>query len=481
MANNLKISVVATLNTGLSIGEINRAISGIEKKVNALKLKIEVNQSVLSTLNSFAKQMERVSDAALKTGATVASTMKQADKAIKEEARTVDELTERYKKLTNEVNKYKKDGALKSTTSTYQDDKGNGRVINTNAKGEVTSYKDIENITKFQREQEKLRKSLIELGRTGKYTTDELRKIGQGINLSSTIKELSNLQSRMGNMKLGTSLNSQTESVRQSLKKMYDQGVINENFFRNFNKVINSSKNVGELNKIQQALQRVNEAGKNKNLQQGLLSQAQTLLGTNSKKLDVSGVNNLIASLKNIKPNAASATNELQRLQTQLREYTANARVAHEHTMTFGSALRQALAGFSLWSLTAQLVYAPIRALQDMTSRLITIDTLMTDLRRVMELPDFKFTEILQNAVDTSDKLSSKLTDVLGIMGSFGRMGFNDNQLVDITKTAQVLQNISDLDANSSVDTLTSAMLNFNISAKDSISIADKLNEVDLI
>jgi TP901 family phage tail tape measure protein len=64
-------------------------------------------------------------------------------------------------------------------------------------------------------------------------------------------------------------------------------------------------------------------------------------------------------------------------------------------------------------------------------------------------------------------------------MGGFGRMGFSDSQLTDITKTAQVLQNISDLDANGAVDTLTSAMLNFNVASKDSITIADKLNEVD--
>jgi TP901 family phage tail tape measure protein len=114
-----------------------------------------------------------------------------------------------------------------------------------------------------------------------------------------------------------------------------------------------------------------------------------------------------------------------------------------------------------------------------MTQRLIEIDTLMTDIRRVMNMPDFKFTQLLEEAVGTSDELSSKLNDVLKIMGDFGRMGFGENQLVDITKTAQVLQNISDLDASSSVDTLTSAMLNFNIAAEDSITIADKLNEVD--
>lgn len=119
------------------------------------------------------------------------------------------------------------------------------------------------------------------------------------------------------------------------------------------------------------------------------------------------------------------------------------------------------------------IVYAPIRAMQDMIDRLVTIDSLMVDIKRVMDMPDFKFTDLLQDAVNVSDNLASKLTDVLSIMGDFGRMGFKESELVDIASTAQVLQNISDLDATGAVDTLTSAMLNFNIAAKDSIMIAD--------
>jgi TP901 family phage tail tape measure protein len=117
--------------------------------------------------------------------------------------------------------------------------------------------------------------------------------------------------------------------------------------------------------------------------------------------------------------------------------------------------------------------------MQDMTARLVEIDTLMVDLQRVMDAPDYKFVEMLDQAVVASDQLSSKLTDFLKILGDFGRMGFDENQLMDISKTGQILQNISDLDAKDSVDTLTSAMLNFNIAAEDSITIADKLNEID--
>lgn len=478
MANNLKILITGQLDSNSSLAKINAGIKELEKKVSALKLKVDIDPKVISTLNNFANQLQRISNVALKAGGNVQTSMNNANKGIQGQVKTLQELEQGYERVNKQVKKFA-DGSTKSTTTTLKDAQGNGRVVTQDGAGNVINYKDIQNIEKFQREQSKLRKSLIELGRTGKYATDELRNIGKSINLATTTKEIANLQNRMANMKLGNSLINDQERLRQSLKRVYDQGLMNEQRFSRFNNMINSSKNVAEIDKIKKAMDRVSDTGKNSNLQQKLLSQAQTLLGGNSKKLDVAGVNNLVNAVKNIRPNASSASNELKRLEQQLRSYQQEARVGAAHTLTFGSALKQALQGFSLWAMTAQMVYAPVRALQDMTQRLIEIDGLMTDIRRVMDMPDFRFTELLQEAVETSDTLSSKLTDVLKIMGDFGRMGFQEDQLVDITKTAQVLQNISDLDAESAVNTLTSAMLNFNIEAQDSIEIANKLNEVD--
>jgi TP901 family phage tail tape measure protein len=472
MANNLKISLVATLDKQLSKDEINKKIKEIEGQFGKINLQIKIDDTVMKKLTELTNQLK-------KFGSVSTESSKLIEENNKKQAKSVDELTQKYSKLINQVNKYNKDGSLKSTTSTYQDDKGNGRIINTNATGSVTSYKDVENLKKFENETRNLQKTLQDLARTGKYSTDELRKIGQGINVAGTIKELDNLKNRMTGMKLNNSFGTQIEKVQQSLKKMYDSGLVNEKFFKNFNKVINSAKNVGELDKINDALHRVGDAGKNKNLQQSLLTQANSLLGSGSKKLDTAGLNNLITSLKDIKPNASSASNELNKLKNQLKEYSSQVGNAHNNTKSFGESLKDAFKSFGVFSLATSAFYAPIKALEDMSSRLIEIDTLMTEIRRVMDMPDFKFTQLLQEAVDTSDELSTKLKDTLSIMGDFGRMGFDSNQLVDITKTAQVLQNISDLDATSSVDTLTSAMLNFNIAADQSITIADKLNEVD--
>jgi TP901 family phage tail tape measure protein len=172
-----------------------------------------------------------------------------------------------------------------------------------------------------------------------------------------------------------------------------------------------------------------------------------------------------------------------QKLQTQLRQVGTNlkevAGATRQANQGFGEMLRTAMQKFPVWMISATIFYAPIRAMEDMTQRLMDIDKAMTEIRRVMDMPEFKFTELLQDAVDTSEELTTKLSDVLSIMGDFGRQGYEGSQLLDLTKTAQVMQNISDLDASSTVDSLVSAMVNFNVTAQDSITIANKLNEVD--
>nr|WP_265463712.1 phage tail tape measure protein [Bacillus velezensis] len=114
-----------------------------------------------------------------------------------------------------------------------------------------------------------------------------------------------------------------------------------------------------------------------------------------------------------------------------------------------------------------------------MVSQAVEIDTLMTNIRRVMNEPDYKYNELLEESINLGDTLSNKITDILQMTGDFGRMGFDESELSTLTKTAQVLQNVSDLTPDDTVNTLTAAMLNFNIAANDSISVADKLNEVD--
>jgi hypothetical protein len=313
MANDLRIRIVGQLDKQLTKDDINKKIAELQGKVDKLKLEITMDDKIIKTLNDFATQMKKV-------GSVAQNSANNTNQSLKQQVKSVQELTDGYKELNKQI-KLNRDGSVKSTTTTYADKKGNGRVITTNAKNEVVNYKDIESIAKFQKEQEKLRKSFIDLYNTGRYTKEELRDIGKGINFSSTIAQLNALKSRMSNMKMGTSLVADQEKLTKALKRSYDQSLMTEQRFQRFNNMINSAKNVAEIEKIQKALNRVNETSKNKNLQQSLLSQSNELLNSGSKKLNTTGIQSLITQLQALNPNAQNATRQLNQLQAQLKSY----------------------------------------------------------------------------------------------------------------------------------------------------------------
>jgi uncharacterized coiled-coil DUF342 family protein len=58
MANDLRILLTASLDSSKSITEINTAINNLEKKVNTLKLNIDIDDKVARTLSDFSKAME---------------------------------------------------------------------------------------------------------------------------------------------------------------------------------------------------------------------------------------------------------------------------------------------------------------------------------------------------------------------------------------------------------------------------------------
>lgn len=117
-----------------------------------------------------------------------------------------------------------------------------------------------------------------------------------------------------------------------------------------------------------------------------------------------------------------------------------------------------------------------------MITRVVELDTALTELRRVTSWEEWQFNDVLEKSIENIDTLSGKLADYMQIVAEFSRMGVGTGSPEDVlamTNTAQILTNISDLNAEQSVNALVAAMTSFNITAEDSISIADKLNEVD--
>ena len=103
----------------------------------------------------------------------------------------------------------------------------------------------------------------------------------------------------------------------------------------------------------------------------------------------------------------------------------------------------------------------------------------MVSLARVSNLSDFQLNQVLEKSIENVDTLSAKTQEYLTLVNEFARTGRDDTESLALANTATILQNISDLNANEAFDSLTAAMTAFGIEAEKSVTIADKLNEVD--
>lgn len=508
MNNDIKILIGATLNVGTTIGDINTAIKGIEKKINKLKLKVEIDDKVTKTLNDFSKAMENQKKINqdlnrvlreektitkeldgtikenirhhLKSGEIIQKEIErrnQKNKVIQQEAKNLNSLTENYNKLIKEVERYDKAGNLKGKTSTYTDPKGNARTITTDTKGNVIGYKDVENLEKFEKAQVQLRNSLIQLARTGKYTNDELKQIGKGINIATTLKELDQMKAKLNGLQISDSLSYGQDKLRNSLKQLYDQGKVNEQFFKNFNKVIDSSKNISEINKISDALKRVQQNANNKNLQTKLLSDAKTLLNSNAKGLDRIGLTSLIRDLQAVPPSAKNASNSLKQMESQLLNIKRASNEANKSNISLLNAVSQAAIKFPLWAGISTIFYTATNSVQALIDNIYALDLQLVSIEKVLNNSDIS--SVFDNATVAAFKYGQTIENTLKSLGEISKLGFDLGEAEELNNNSMLLSTVGEFkDATDAANYLVAIMRQYKLEVSDTVDVVNSLNSV---
>lgn len=174
MSDFLGIDLIAGLNQEQSKTQIDAAINTLSTKLKDLKLEIDIDQKALQTIKDFNTEMKKLSQAADKTGQSVKQAMTSdgtiqnrttqlkrlvAEKARlataeenqtanavandKQRIRSLDELTEVYRKRNRVIQESNKYGEATKIQYQLEDDQGNlRRTVTTDGKDNVLKYKD---------------------------------------------------------------------------------------------------------------------------------------------------------------------------------------------------------------------------------------------------------------------------------------------------------------------------------------------------
>ncbi|MEC1270927.1 phage tail tape measure protein [Bacillus vallismortis] len=470
MSQNLKIILTPQADTSSkTVEQLNQQIKSLEKKLNSLKLNTNIDSTTLKALQEFSSAV----DAYQKNLKSYNQTVKETSTVIKNADGSVEKLTQQYKK----------NGEILQRET---------KIINNRNAALRQETQEVNKLTQVTEKLGQVQKKTEQKNLQGQ-TTKVVQKNRNGF---EDIVYTTDPKTNATSSRTTTNYDQQRkaiEQLNQSLEKLRAKGLMSSQVLTRLSTSINGAQTAAQIDKIANRIKRLDDSStakaKTKELEhQVQLYQRQAQInvqnlnaryGSSLSTTNSTALQNYLNSVNQLTAKTPNLRTQMQNLNMQFREVSANASSASSNVSGFGEQLAQSFSRMPAYFLSGTMFYSGVQALKSMVDQVIQIDTLMTDIRRVMDLPDYKFNELLQSSIDLGDQLSNKISDILEITGSFGRMGYSETELGDVTKTAQVLQNISDLNPTDTVNTLTAAMLNFNVAAGDSISIADKLNEVD--
>ncbi|MFO1442788.1 phage tail tape measure protein [Bacillus sp. Bva_UNVM-123] len=465
---NLKILITGSLNVGSTLGEINNQIKALEKKINSIKLSVQIDEKISKTLQDFSRSMEnhkkitqdlnrvikeektvtREADGVikekirqhLKSGEIIEKEIKR----INEQTKTTQKQTDETRKLIVETDKLKNkqrqitklDGQGNYTGGSVNvGDKFKNTTLNYNANNEITGQRTTENLKQQVQAVENLKQKLLQLSNTGTITNSSLGRMTSALNAAQTEKELLRIEQVLNRIQNSSKSREKTKELEHQLKLYQQQAQINA---QNLNRRYGSS------------------------------------LGEDNQR----AINNYLQSVNRLTSQTPNLNRQMQQLSMQFRSISSNVNAATSHVLSFGQQLQVAMQRIPLWSMGMASWYLPIRGMKDALQQIVEIDSQLTVIERVSN-GQADINEVFQESIRLATELGNRISQVNEGMITFARSGFRGQDLYAMSEVATLMSNVSDLSVEESASSIIAAIKGFGIEASKAITIVDRLNEID--
>lgn len=155
-------------------------------------------------------------------------------------------------------------------------------------------------------------------------------------------------------------------------------------------------------------------------------------------------------------------------------------KLAGENTLSWSDRIKGLVDKFSTWFSITRVVMAAYKAVKQMVTNVIELDTAMTELKKVTNETDIAYERFLVRATSRARELGATLTDTVNATADFARLGFGIEDAEKLADSAIIYKNVGDGIENISdaSESLIATMQAFGINAEDAMSIVDKFNEV---
>lgn len=207
------------------------------------------------------------------------------------------------------------------------------------------------------------------------------------------------------------------------------------------------------------------------------LLKVQKLLSNNTKvteavKNEWQGYVNRLSSGSDI------AVKEINDINTRLKETESNMRSMGKLGLSWTDKLKQAWEKFGGWGFATGSMMTLINQLRKIPQEVYEIDTAMTNLYKVTDETSSKYNQFLDSASNSAHELGRSISSLVEQTANWAKLGFSLDEAEQLAKISSIYANVGEVDNDTAVSDMVTAMKSFNIEASDSITIVDKLNKL---
>lgn len=165
-------------------------------------------------------------------------------------------------------------------------------------------------------------------------------------------------------------------------------------------------------------------------------------------------------------------------LKAQFKGLDAELRATNKLGLSWTDKFKQAVEKFGGWAIATGSVMELWNLFRRMPKEVYNIDTSMTNLYKVTDETERKYSEFLDNASSKAQALGRSISGLVEQTADWAKLGFDIDRASELAQISSIYANVGEVDDATAVSDLVTAMKSFNIEASDSITIVNSLNKL---
>ena len=168
----------------------------------------------------------------------------------------------------------------------------------------------------------------------------------------------------------------------------------------------------------------------------------------------------------------------LGRLKDEFRDITQEATIAGKTGLNFIDTLKQKGKELASYYTISNSFYKIVDTAKQAYQNVANVDSAMTNLYKVTDNTDEEYSTFFQNAKQEAKDLGVTLTDYITATSEWSKLGYDLDASSQLAKVSSIYQNVGEVDSETAVKDIVTALKAYNINVDDAISIVDKFNKL---